>query len=61
VLRVVLPSDILDFRFVIYPLLLIVVMLIRPKGLFGGMELPFLRAPRIPKLEKRPESAATES
>jgi branched-chain amino acid transport system permease protein len=60
-LRVVLPSDILDFRFVIYPLLLIVVMLIRPKGLFGGMELPFLRAPRIPKLEKRPESAATES
>jgi branched-chain amino acid transport system permease protein len=48
-LRVVLPPEILDFRFVIYPLLLIFVMLSRPKGLFGGMELSFLRAPKIEK------------
>ncbi len=60
-LRIVLPSDILDLRYVIYPLLLIVVMLLRPTGLFGGMELPFLRAPKVPKMEKRPQSAVAES
>ena len=37
-LRVVLPPEILDWRLVIYPLLLIIVMLLRPKGLFGGRE-----------------------
>lgn len=60
-LRIVLPTDVLDFRFVIYPLLLIIVMLLRPTGLFGGMELPFLKAPKVAKLEKRPQSAVTES
>lgn len=57
-LRVVLPQEVLDLRFVIYPLLLIAVMLLRPSGLFGGMELPFLRAPKI---EKRMKGATTES
>jgi len=42
-LRVVLPSEILDWRLVIYPLLLIIVMLLRPKGLLGGKEFAFLR------------------
>jgi len=42
-LRVVLPSEILDWRLVIYPLLLIVVMLLRPQGLFGGLEFKFLK------------------
>ncbi|MBP6875241.1 MAG: branched-chain amino acid ABC transporter permease [Candidatus Eisenbacteria bacterium] len=42
-MRVVLPSEILDWRFVIYPLLLITVMLLRPQGLFGGQEFKFLR------------------
>jgi hypothetical protein len=37
------------------------VMLLRPQGLFGGIELPFLRAPRVKKFEKRPQSAVTES
>jgi len=41
-LRVVLPPEILDWRLVIYPLLLIIVMLLRPKGLFGGREFRFL-------------------
>jgi branched-chain amino acid transport system permease protein len=41
-LRVVLPPEILDWRLVIYPLLLIIVMLLRPKGLFGGKEFRFL-------------------
>jgi branched-chain amino acid transport system permease protein len=42
-LRVVLPAEILDWRLVIYPLLLIIVMLLRPQGLFGGGEFRFLR------------------
>lgn len=57
-LRVVLPQEIMDTRFVIYPLMLILVMLLRPKGLFGGMELPFLKPPKV---EKRVHSATTES
>ena len=58
-LRVVLPQDVLDWRYVIYPLLLIAAMLMRPKGLFGGTEFPFLKAPKI---EKRIKGAvATES
>jgi branched-chain amino acid transport system permease protein len=60
-LRVILPAEVLDLRYVIYPLLLIVVMLLRPKGLFGGMELPFLRAPKVAKIEKRPQGAVTKS
>ncbi|MHB0868985.1 MAG: branched-chain amino acid ABC transporter permease [Chloroflexota bacterium] len=57
-LRVLLPQEALDFRFVIYPLLLIAAMLLRPQGLFGGMELPFLRAPKV---EKRVQRVATEN
>jgi branched-chain amino acid transport system permease protein len=51
-LRVVLPPEILDWRLVIYPLLLIIVMLLRPKGLFGGREFGFLlpREPRGPEV-----------
>jgi branched-chain amino acid transport system permease protein len=41
-LRVLLPAAILDWRLVIYPLLMIIVMLLRPKGLFGGREFSFL-------------------
>ena len=42
-LRVVLPPQILDWRLVIYPLLLIIVMILRPRGLWGGVEFGFLR------------------
>ncbi len=42
-LRVVLPPQILDWRLVIYPLVLIIVMLIRPMGIGAGMEFKFLR------------------
>jgi len=42
-LRVILPAEILDWRFVIYPLLLIMVMIMRPRGLWGGVEFNFLR------------------
>ncbi|MGI5835021.1 MAG: branched-chain amino acid ABC transporter permease [Chloroflexota bacterium] len=57
-LRVMLPQEIMDTRFVIYPLMLILVMLLRPKGLFGGMELPFLKPPKV---EKRVRSVTTKS
>lgn len=51
-LRVVLPAEILDWRLVIYPLLLVVVMIMKPKGLLGGLEFGFLK-PRFDNGEKR--------
>jgi branched-chain amino acid transport system permease protein len=41
-LRRVLPGSVLEWRYVIYPVLLIVMMLSRPQGLFGTSELGFL-------------------
>ena len=43
VLRIVLPPAVQDWRWVIYPLLLIVFMLVRPGGIFAGTEFRFLR------------------
>jgi len=43
-LRVALPPEYIEFRWVLIPLLLIATMLGRPQGLFGTMELPFLRS-----------------
>ncbi len=57
-LRVILPAEILDTRFVIYPLLLILTMLLRPAGLFGGKEIASLKPPKI---EKRVRSVTTQS
>jgi branched-chain amino acid transport system permease protein len=42
-MRVLLPPEYIEFRWVIIPLLLIVTMLVRPQGLFGRREFPFLR------------------
>ena len=42
-LRVLLPPAIQDWRWVIYPLLLIIFMLVRPGGIFGGAEFRFLK------------------
>ncbi|MEO0074904.1 MAG: branched-chain amino acid ABC transporter permease [candidate division WOR-3 bacterium] len=42
-LRVILPEAILDWRLVIYPLLLIIIMIFRPSGIFGGKEFKFLQ------------------
>jgi branched-chain amino acid transport system permease protein len=47
-----LPAGMELWRFVIYPLLLLLVMLLRPQGLFGGTELGILRAKIWPKREK---------
>ncbi|MBI5575468.1 MAG: branched-chain amino acid ABC transporter permease [Deltaproteobacteria bacterium] len=43
VLRVVLPSEFIEFRWVLIPVLLIVTMLLRPQGLFGFREFRFFR------------------
>ena len=42
-LRIVLPPSVQDWRWVIYPLLLVVFMLVRPGGIFAGTEFRFLR------------------
>lgn len=43
ILRLVMPAGFETWRFVVYPLLLLLMMLLRPSGLFGGYEIPFLR------------------
>jgi branched-chain amino acid transport system permease protein len=48
-LRVVLPQGFEDWRFVIYPVLLLVVMLLRQQGLLGTNEWGWLRAPLPPE------------
>lgn len=42
-LRVVLPPAFVELRWVLIPVLLVVTMLLRPQGLFGSREFPFLR------------------
>ncbi|NJD61833.1 MAG: branched-chain amino acid ABC transporter permease [Deltaproteobacteria bacterium] len=42
-LRVILPPAFIELRWVLIPVLLIVTMLLRPQGLFGFREFPFLR------------------
>ena len=51
-LRLFLPSGTETWRFVVYPVLLLLVMLLRPQGLFGGMELGFLKPPKWPRRQK---------
>jgi branched-chain amino acid transport system permease protein len=42
-LRILLPPAFQDWRWVIYPLLLIIFMLVRPGGIFAGTEFGFLK------------------
>jgi len=53
-LRFVLGQQFIDFRGVIYAVLLVVVILLRPQGLFGGKEIGFLRPPSVLKPALRP-------
>jgi branched-chain amino acid transport system permease protein len=43
-MRVALPPEYIEFRWVLIPMLLIVTMLVRPRGLFGIREFPLLRS-----------------
>jgi branched-chain amino acid transport system permease protein len=61
VLRLFLPQGFETWRFVVYPILLLVTMLLRPKGIFGDFEIPFLRQvlPKIRKPAETPEKNST--
>jgi branched-chain amino acid transport system permease protein len=50
-----LPTGMELWRYVIYPLILLLVMLLRPEGLLGGAELGFLKARIWRKRETRAE------
>ncbi|PWH12917.1 MAG: hypothetical protein DDG59_15170 [Anaerolineae bacterium] len=56
-LRILLPAGFETWRFVVYPLFLLVMMLLRPQGLFGGFEFPYLRQvlpkPYTPKTQEQ--------
>lgn len=57
VLRLILPQGFELWRYVVYPLVLLLVMLLRPKGIFGDFEIPFLRQvlPPLPEKLSSPE------
>jgi branched-chain amino acid transport system permease protein len=60
-LRLILPDGFETWRMVVYPLVLLVMMLLRPEGLFGSYEIPFLRRILPPLRKKTPEAAETMS
>ncbi len=47
-LRVILPQGFEDWRFVIYPILLLIIMLLRQRGLLGSIEWGWMNAPFVP-------------
>jgi branched-chain amino acid transport system permease protein len=57
VLRLALPQGFETWRFVVYPLVLLLMMLLRPEGLMGGYEIPFLRQQLPPPFRKRSEDS----
>jgi branched-chain amino acid transport system permease protein len=54
ILRSILPPGFESWRFVVFPVLLLVLMLLKPNGLFGNYELPFLRQLLPPPKRKTP-------
>lgn len=58
-LRELLPQGFETWRFVVYPLLLLLLMLLRPSGLLGEFELPFLRQ-ALPRLRHTPPLTPAE-
>jgi hypothetical protein len=47
------------WRFVLYPIALLLLMLVRPQGLLGTKEWGFLRAPRVrPRTATEPQTVA---
>jgi branched-chain amino acid transport system permease protein len=57
-LRLVLPQGFETWRFVVYPVMLLVMMLLKPNGLFGIYEIPFLQN-ILPPLKKRHQPHTT--
>jgi branched-chain amino acid transport system permease protein len=60
VLRLFLPEGFETWRYVVYPIILLLIMLLRPKGLFGDYELPFLRQ-ELPPMFAGKKAFAEES
>lgn len=60
-LRLYLPDGFETWRMVVYPLVLLVMMLLRPEGLFGKHEIEFLRRVLPPLRKKSPEPAEATS
>lgn len=60
VLRLILPEGFETWRYVVYPIILLLVMLLRPKGVFGDYELPFLRQ-LLPPMYASPQAAQEAS
>ncbi len=56
VLRLILPEGFETWRLVVYPVLLLIMMLLKPAGLFGNYEIPFIRTV-IPSLKKKDQTA----
>ena len=54
----VLPAQFVDWRYVLYPVILLVVMLFRPQGIMGTKEWGFLKLPRIAKRKRKQEVPA---
>ncbi len=54
----VLPAEFIDWRYVIYPLILLAVMLFRPQGIMGTKEWGFLKLPSIAKRKREQETSA---
>ncbi len=42
-LRIFLPPGFETWRFVVYPILLLIMMLLRPSGIFGSFEVPYIK------------------
>ncbi len=59
-LRDVLPSGFESYRYVVYPILLLLMMLLRPSGLLGGFEFPFIKA-ILPPLKRKADPAAPQA
>ncbi|MGD2105555.1 MAG: branched-chain amino acid ABC transporter permease [Anaerolineae bacterium] len=61
----VLPAELIDWRYVIYPVILLFVMLFRPQGIMGTNELGFLRRPKAapgePDTASEAEAVPSES
>jgi branched-chain amino acid transport system permease protein len=56
----VLPAEFIDWRYVIYPLILLVVMLFRPQGIMGTNEWGFLKPPRVAQRNSNQAEASAE-
>lgn len=61
VLRLFLPQGFETWRFVVYPILLLITMLLRPAGIFGTFEIPFLRQVMPPLRPRQAQPTGTDS